>query len=411
MKKTGICFLLVFMSLVLSSQENPEKNRVVYKESKNGFYQDTILSNINNFKSPPEYSEPKSFISMDFTGEIYPVDTTAYTSYWHNAPVSQGRTGTCWSFASTSFIETEVFRITGQKVKLSEMYNVYWEYVERAEYFVKTRGEMSFGEGSEANAVPRLMKLYGVMPAGSYSGKLFGQKVHDHEALFSELDSFLKKVKENNTWNEEFVVSTVKQILNHHLGEPPVKVVINGTDYNPKEYLEKILQIKPQDYFSFMSTKSQTYNQRGELMEPDNWWHSDDYYNIRVEDFIGIAKDALTNGYSVSICGDVSEPGYDKFSKVGIIPTFDIPAEYIDEDSREYRLNNNITYDDHCLHIVGLQVKDGKTWFMMKDSGSGGFDAPPRGYRFISEDYFRLKIITMMVHKMAAKKVLDKIIK
>jgi bleomycin hydrolase len=411
MKKTGIILLLISLSFTLYSQENPKKDRVVFKESKNGFYQDSVLSSINNFKSLPDNQEAQKYISMDFSGEVFPTDTSSYTNFWHNHPLSQGRTGTCWSFASTSFIETEVFRITGQKTKLSELYNVYWEYVERAKYFVRTRGEMSFGEGSEANAVPRLMKLYGALPAGSYSGKLFGQKVHDHEALFTELDSYLKKVKENKAWNEEYVVSTVKQILNHYLGEPPSKAIVNGSDFNPKEYLEKVLQIKPQDYFSFMSTKSQTYNQKGELMEPDNWWHSDDYYNIRLEDFLDIAIDALGSGYSLCVCGDVSEPGYDKYSKVGVIPTFDIPASYIDEDSREYRLNNQITYDDHCLHIVGFQVKDGKTWFMIKDSGSGGFDAAPRGYRFINEDYFRLKVITVMVHKLAAKKVLDKIIK
>lgn len=411
MKKTGIFILLISVSLILLSQENTKKNRVVYRESKSGFYQDTVLTSINDFKSRLEDTKPKTYISLDFSGEVYPTDTTGYTRYWHNHPVSQGRTGTCWSFASTSYIETEVFRTTGQKVKLSEMYNVYWEYVERAKYFVKTRGVMSFGEGSEANAVPKLMKLYGAVPLKSYSGKLFGQKVHDHEGLFAELNSYLIKVKENKSWNEETVISTVKQILNHYLGEPPAKVIVNGTDYDPKEYLEKVLQIKQQDYFSFMSTKLQTYNQKGELMEPDNWWHNEDYYNIRLEDFLGIAKDALANGYSVCICGDVSEPGYDKYTKAGIIPTFDIPAAYIDEDSREYRLNNQITYDDHCLHIVGFQVKDGKTWFMIKDSGSGGFDAAPRGYRFINEDYFRLKIITVMVHKLAAKKVLDGIIK
>jgi bleomycin hydrolase len=199
--------------------------------------------------------------------------------------------------------------------------------------------------------------------------------------------------------------------LKHYIGEPPSIVKVDGVNYSPVEYLKNILNLKPENYFSFMSTKSQTYNQRGELDEPDNWWHSDDYYNIHLDDFLGIAEDALAKGFSVCVCGDVSEPGYDKYTKAGIIPTFDIPADYIDEDSREYRLNNQITYDDHCLHIVGSAVADGKTWLMIKDSGSGAFDSAPQGYRFISEDYFRLKIITLMVHNTAAKKVLDKIIK
>ena len=36
--------------------------------------------------------------------------------------ISQGRTGTCWSFSSTSFLESEIIRLTGKQIDLSEMY-------------------------------------------------------------------------------------------------------------------------------------------------------------------------------------------------------------------------------------------------------------------------------------------------
>ena len=38
--------------------------------------------------------------------------------------ISQGRTGTCWSFSTTSFLESEAFRITGELHDFSEMANV-----------------------------------------------------------------------------------------------------------------------------------------------------------------------------------------------------------------------------------------------------------------------------------------------
>ncbi len=411
MKRLFASVIILVISIPLFSQENLKKDKVVYKEAQNGFYQDSVLKGIDDFKSESEKPEVKTYIAADLSGKSYPTDPKNYTQYWHNPPLSQGQTGTCWSFASTSFMESEIYRLTGTKVKLSEIYFVYWEYVERAKYFVKTRGDMYFAEGSEANAVIKNMRLYGAVPVSAYSGKLKGQKFHDHEAMEKEMSSYLKQVKEQNAWNEEAIISTVKNILNFYLGEPPQKVMVKDTEYTPLEYVEKILQLKPMDYFSFMSTKSQTYNQKGELMEPDNWWHCKNYYNIHLDDFLSTLKSAVTNGYTVSICGDVSEPGYDRFAKVGVIPTFDIPADYIDEDSREYRLNNQITYDDHCIHLVGYQQVDGKYWFMIKDSGAGGFDAEPRGYRFLSEDYVKLKIIAFVVHKNAAKEVLDKIIK
>jgi bleomycin hydrolase len=406
----SVLFVLV-ISLSLFSQENVKRDKAVNKEARNGFYQDSILKSINEFEISPRVEQSKNYISVDFTGKNYPVDVKNYKQCWHNSPLSQGRTGTCWCFASTSLMESEAYRLTGVQVKLSEMYFVYWEYVERAKYYVKTRGDMYFAEGSEANAVIKNMKLYGAVPASAYSGKLKGQKHHDHEVLEKELSSYLKQVKEQNAWNEETIISTVKSILNYYMGEPPQKVKVSDAEYTPIEYLEKVLELTPLDYYSFMSTQSQTYNQKGELIEPDNWWHCKNYYNIHLDDFLSTLKSAVTNGYTISICGDVSEPGYDKYAKVGIIPTFDIPSDYINEDSREYRLNNQTTFDDHCIHVVGYQVVDGKYWFMIKDSGSGGFDAEPRGYRFLSEDYVKLKIIAYVVHKTAAKAVLDKIIK
>lgn len=411
MKKLMALLMGLFMTLTLLSQVQENKDQLIYKEARNGFYQDSVLKGISAFNSSENITEARNYLSVDFSGKDFPVDPKLYKQYWHNNPVSQGRTGTCWSFASTSFIESEVYRNTGQKVKLSEIFFVYCEYVERAKYFVTHRGELYFGEGSEANAVIKNLRYYGALPLSAYSGLLKGQKFHDHEAMEKEIKGYLDQVKMQNAWHEETVVETVKNILNHYLGEPPQKIRINETEYTPLEYAEKVLKINPLDYYSFMSTKSQTYNQKGELIEPDNWWHCKNYYNIHLDDFLTTLKQALEKGYTVSICGDVSEPGYDKYAKVGIIPTFDIPSGYIDEDAREYRLNNQVTFDDHCMHVVGYQVKDGKYWFMLKDSGAGGFDADPRGYRFLSEDYVKLKIIAFVIHKYGAKEVLDRIIK
>ncbi|MGM0650972.1 MAG: C1 family peptidase, partial [Bacteroidota bacterium] len=143
----------------------------------------------------------------------------------------------------------------------------------------------------------------------------------------------------------------------------------------------------------------------------DNWWHSDDYYNVSLDDFYGLCEDAITHGFTICICGDVSEPGYDKKTEVAIIPEFDIPADHINASSRELRLYNEATTDDHCIQIVGYQEFNDEMWFLVKDSGAGGFDGENKGYRFYHEDYIRLKMMNIMLHKDAAREVLDKIIK
>ncbi|MCD4730801.1 MAG: hypothetical protein K8R74_09395 [Bacteroidales bacterium] len=388
-----------------------QNDNAVYKEKKDGFYQNTIQKEIKEFKNRDNETIPGTYLSVDFEGKDFPVNIDEYTQFWHNPPLSQGATGTCWCFGSVSYLESEIFRTTGQKVQLSEMFFVYHEYIERAQSFVKERGNMNFGQGSEANAVPKLMKKYGAVPASAYTGKLEGQEFHNHDGMLKELKAYLKWVKESNSWNEQMVINTFKNILNTYMTEPPSIFIYEGKEITPKEYLENSLQLDPDDYFSFMSTQSKTYNEKGELVEPDNWWHDDSYYNVHLDDFLFIFKSAITEGYTMSFCGDVSEPGYDRYEEVGIIPSYDIPSDYINEDSREYRMYNKSTTDDHCMHIVGYtEVKD-DWWFLIKDSSSSGFDGPNKGYRFMHEDYIRLKILTILVYKYGAKDVLDDIIK
>ncbi len=94
-----------------------------------------------------------------------------------------------------------------------------------------------------------------------------------------------------------------------------------------------------------------------------------------------------------------------------MVPTFDIPSEYIDESSRQLRLTNKATTDDHCIHIVGYRKIGNDLWFLIKDSGAGGFDGPNKGYRFFHEDYVKLKMMNILVHKEATSDILNKIIK
>lgn len=404
MKKTLILFALL---PILSFAQN---DKVIFKEYEPGYYQNTILKDVKQFQSQ-EKNNTYKYLSVDFSKNIYPTNIDDYTTVWRNNPVSQGIAGTCWCFSATSFMESEVKRLTDQEVKLSEMYTVYWEYVERTIDFVKTRGETYFNEGSEANAIPKIWKKYGIVPIESYQGKPADMPFYDHRKMFDEMEAYLKSVKEKSQWNEELVVSTIKSILNNYMGVPPATIKIEGKEITPKEYLENILKLKMNDYYSFMSTMEFTFNEKHELVEADNWWHGDNYYNISLNDYFQLIVDAIEKGYSISICGDVSEPGHDSWSEVSIVPSFDIPSEYINDESRQFRLSNQTTTDDHCIHLVGYKKVEDEYWFLIKDSGSGGFDGEHKGYRFMRQDYVKLKMMNIMIHKGAARKVLDKIIK
>jgi len=402
--------LVAFSSFILvscQSKEKPEEKAV-----------ETQMIQIGNEalqkKNPAVYKtreirgKERPYLSTDFTQIQKPLSPEAFTQYFHFPPIRQDRTGTCWCFSTTSFLESELKRLGRPEVKLSEMYTVYWEYVEKARRFIKEKGTSFLGQGSEQNAVIARMKKYGAVRASDYTGLLSDQTEHDHSKLFQEIKNFLNFCKQNDDWDEEKALSYVKIILNKHLGSLPETIEVDGQVMTPKEYLENTLQLPLEDYVCFMSTKSIPFYTKGEYKVPDNWWHSEEYYNLPLNDFYNAVIDSLKKGYTVALGGDVSEPGISGSDDIAIVPTFDIPQPLIDQDSREFRFYNRTSSDDHAIHAVGYKEDQDQTWILIKDSGRSAHRGQFKGYYFYRQDYVKLKMLSFMVHRDALAELLAK---
>ena len=404
MNKNIILLIIMFVvmnSIIVSQERTSDSGKFV--ESKSEFREE-MTKTAKEFKTLVK--EPKLHFKMDFEGMALPDNPENFTSYWHNVPTSQGLTGTCWCYSSTSFFESEIYRQTNQKLKLSVMHTVYWETVEKARRYVQERGDSEFSQGSEENATIRIWKKYGVVPYELYTGLKEEQKYNDHGQMLDEMDTYLKNIKAISNWNEEEVLSTIKSILNHYLGEPPTSFTVNDKKMTPHKYLEKVVKLNLDDYVDILSLMEVQYNTLGEYKVPDNWWHNSDYYNVPLDDFMIALKNAVKMGYTAGIGGDVSESGINAHQEVAMIPSFDIPSQYIDENSRQFRFSNHSTIDDHGIHVVGYQDRANGTWFLIKDSGSGGHTGPHAGYYFYHEDYIKLKMMNFMIHKDAVKDLL-----
>jgi bleomycin hydrolase len=168
------------------------------------------------------------------------------------------------------------------------------------------------------------------------------------------------------------------------------------------------LKITLDDYVDILSLMGKPYFQKVEYEVPDNWWHSVDYYNVPLDDFMALVRKAVRDGYTLSIGGDTSEAGLEGHAGIAVVPSFDIPAAFIDESARQFRFSNGTTTDDHLIHITGITSKNGKDWFLIKDSGSGARNNNHPGYYFFHEDYLKLKIMTLFLHKDAARGLLGK---
>jgi bleomycin hydrolase len=355
-------------------------------------------------------SEP--VLSMDLSRINKPSSIEEFKPLFHLPPVQQGNTGTCWSFATTSLFESELKRLHGLEIKLSEMHTVYWEYVEKARRYIQERGNSALAEGSEPNAVILRMKQYGAVRESDYPGfpaedtATQAQRSHDHAGLFAEFRACLQGFRDRGQWDEAKAISQVRTILDRRLGRPPETISVEGRSYTPREYLDKVLRLPLDDYAAFISFKYVPFYSRGEYRVPDNWWHSRDYHNVPLDEFYGAIVRALAKGFTVALAGDISEPGNDGPNDVAVVPSFDIPRSAIDQESREFRFANRTSTDDHVLHVIGWEKRADGEWLLLKDSWRTAWLGQFKGYFFYRDDYVKLKMLTFLVHKDAVTDLL-----
>ena len=427
MKKLLRVFIVSILCVLLVSSVFAQINKVKYvKKQKSPVIdeleeevkqekalEDSITANIRKLQKEQKdkEKEEKKVLRCDFKGVKKPVSPDDFKSAFYFHPVAQYNTGTCWCFCTTSYIESELYRLTGQKIKLSEIYTVYYEYIEKACRYIQERGDSEFNEGSEGNAVFRMMKKYGAVPAEHYMGLVKGEK-HNHSRMMEEMKNYLKYINENNYWDEEAAIATIKVILNKYIGKPPSSFEYKEKTMTPLEFVHDILKINFDDYVDVMSTLSIPFYTKGEFKVPDNWWHDENYYNVPLDVWYKIIKDAVKSGYTVAIGGDVSEPGYNGLEDAAFVPDFDIPQQYINQDSREFRFYNHSTADDHGIHIVGYTTigkgNKKRDWFLIKDSARSSRHGKYEGYYFYRDDYIKLKMLTFTVHKDMMKNILKK---
>ncbi|HOA74122.1 MAG TPA: peptidase C1 [Phycisphaerae bacterium] len=363
---------------------------------------------------PDAVSPPRLQLKSTLDGLDVPVSPSEFRTAWHYPPVLQGLTGNCWAYGSTSYLESEIHRLSGHQIKLSEMHTVYWEYVEKARRFVRERGKSAVPRGSEANATLRIWKEYGVVPADAYTGLPAGRDFHADRKMYDAIVARLNAAAGRGDWNEEKIIAAVRSILDKHMGRPPERIKVNGESMTPREYLDRVVRLNLDDYVCVQSFMQHPWYSWCKFDVPDNWWHSREYYNVPLTDFVRLVREATAAGHTVCINIDDGEPGWLPSQDVAFIPSFDIPPEAIDDDARQLRFTNGSTTDDHVVHLVGYGAGSGRDfdelerWYLIKDSGTYCRNGRHGGYMFYHEDYIRLKTLCLMLHRGVVEKALGR---
>lgn len=345
---------------------------------------------------------------------------------------NQAATGTCWCFATTSFMESELLRMGKGTYDLSEMFIVRQKYMNQLQDNYLRRGEGNIGQGSLSHTFMNAYRQVGIVPEEVYTGINYDSDRHNHGEMvrfMHALADVAVKAKQRSLEYDKLI----ENLFDTYLGKLPEKFTYKGKEYTPKSFAES-LGLNMDDYIELTSFTHHPYYVKFDVEVPDNWEHSL-MYNLPLDEMMETVDYALNNGYTACWDGDVSEKGFSFTNGVAINPEvkkvedlsgtdrarfeklgekerleevfkFEHPYPEINvtPEVRQAGFESFVTTDDHLMHVTGITKDQNGTKYYITKNSWGTDRNKFGGYLNMSESFVRAKTIYVMVHKDAIPK-------
>ncbi|MGQ1908944.1 aminopeptidase C [Marinifilum sp. RC60d5] len=338
----------------------------------------------------------------------------------------QYRSGTCWSFATVSFLESELLRTGKESIDLSEMFIVNRNYHLRAKDYIRFHGKKSFSPGAEGWDVLNVIKKFGIMPEQAYSGNTFDETMPVHGEMDAVLKAYVDAIVKNK--NKKITPVWMKGfdgILDAYLGEIPEKFSYKEKEYTPKSFANK-MGLNMDDYVTITSYTHHPFYETYIFEGPDNW-SMGEVYNLPMDEMMQIMDNAIANGYSIAWGSDVSEKGFAFRKGVAVVPDtetknmadseiskwenmskdqkaaygteYPVKEKTISQEMRQKAFDNYESTEDHLMHIVGTaKDQNGSKYYVVKNSWGTDMNSY-KGYFYASRAFVQYKTVGLMLHK------------
>lgn len=347
---------------------------------------------------------------------------------------NQAATGTCWCFATTSFMESELLRMGKGTYDLSEMFIVRQKYMNQLQDNYLRRGEGNIGQGSLSHTFMNAYRQVGIVPEEVYTGINYDSERHNHSEMVRYMQALADVAVKAKTRSPEYY-KLIDNLFDTYLGKLPEKFTYKGKEYTPKSFAES-LGLNMDDYIELTSFTHHPYYVKFDVEVPDNWEHSL-MYNLPLDEMMETVDHALTNGYTVCWDGDVSEKGFSftngvainpevkkvedlsntdraRFEKLGekerLEEVFKFERPYpevnVTPEVRQAGFESFVTTDDHLMHVTGITKDQNGTKYYITKNSWGTDRNKFGGYLNMSESFVRAKTIYVMVHKDAIPKAI-----
>ena len=352
---------------------------------------------------------------------------------------NQERSGRCWLFSGLSTLAFEAMkRLNLRTFELSEIYQMFWDKLEKANYFleniIETRQEPLDGrlvssllsdpisDGGQWNMFANLIEKYGVIPK-TFMPETESSNDSDpmNALLASKLREYAKKLRDmseqgltatelrekKGEFMEEFY-----RLLCINLGVPPESIYWEWRDKNglfhrwgnmtPVQFYHEYIGIDLDDFVSLINAPNKAFNKLYTVEYVGNMVGGQDirYLNVDLNTMKKATIDMIKGNHAVWFGCDVAKMLQTEMGAMDL-SIYDYEAVY----GTKFQLDKaaRLDYDDsemtHAMVITGVDLDEQSNPRKWRVENSWGAAIGDQGYMFMMDEWFDEYLYEVVVRK------------